>query len=115
MVVRSFLTIFLPLLGENGSTVIQNMSITLLMLTRILHMWNEDHLCGSTGIEDVVKNFGDELEEDATNDPTQPFPPLYQRVRARFTQKLSYDHKLLFLAQIPSYDSMTVFRQTCTE
>ena len=66
----------------------------------------QDHLCGTTGIEDIVKNFRDELEEEAANDPTQPFPTLYQTVRSRFTQKLSYDHKLLFLAQIPSYDSV---------
>lgn len=54
----------------------------------------------------MVKNFRDGLEEDTSNDPTQPFPALYQRVRAKYTQKLSYDHKLLFLAQIPSYDSI---------
>ena len=27
-------------------------------------------------------------------------------IRASFTKKLSYDHKILFLAQIPSYDSV---------
>ena len=65
-----------------------------------------DHVCCTTGIEDLVKQFRKELEEGAANDPTQPFPSLYKSTRSKFTQSLNYDHKLLFLAQIPSYDSV---------
>ena len=40
-----------------------------------------EHVCGSTGIEDLVRNFRSELELQAEKDPTQPFPTLYQTVR----------------------------------
>ena len=61
-----------------------------------------DHICVPSGIEDLVINFRAELESSARAEPTQPFPTLYQIVRRRFTSGLSYDLKLLFLAQIPS-------------
>ena len=67
---------------------------------------NDDHLCATSGIEDLVVQFREQLHLEARSDPTQPFPTLYQSVRSRFTKKLSYDHKILFLAQIPSYDSI---------
>ena len=66
----------------------------------------EEHVCCSTGIEDMVQKFRSELELQAQKDPTQPFPTLYQTVRASFTRSLTYDLKLLFLAQIPSYDTV---------
>ena len=65
-----------------------------------------EHLCGTTGIEDLVKAFREELEDEAAKDPTQPFPTLYKNIRSKFTIQLTYDHKLLFLAQIPSYNSI---------
>ena len=65
-----------------------------------------DHVCCTSGIEDLVTQFRKELEEGAAHDPTQPFPTLYKSTRSKFTQNLNYDHKLLFLAQIPSYDSV---------
>ena len=66
----------------------------------------EEHVCCSTGIEDMVQQFRSELELQAQKDPTQPFPTLYKTVRASFTRSLPYDLKLLFLAQIPSYDAV---------
>ena len=66
----------------------------------------DQHLCATSGIEDLVVQFKDKLHLEARSDPTQPFPALYQTVRSTFTSKLSYDHKVLFLAQIPSYDTM---------
>ena len=65
----------------------------------------EEHVCCSTGIEDMVQQFRSELELQAQKDPTQPFPTLYQTVRASFTRSLPYDLKLLFLAQIPRRSS----------
>ena len=64
----------------------------------------EENECFSTGIEEMVRKFRSELEVQVKNDPTQPFPTLYQTVRASFTRSLSYDLKILFLAQIPSFD-----------
>ena len=71
-----------------------------------------DHVCITSGIEEQVKRFREDLESSARSEPTQPFPALYQTVRRRFTSKLSYDLKVLFLAQIPSYDSVqtTLYR-----
>ena len=39
-----------------------------------------DHVCISSGIEDLVKNFRDDLGKEARREPTQPFPTLYQSV-----------------------------------
>ena len=41
----------------------------------------DEHLCATTGLEDMVRDFRDELETEAKQDPTQPFPTMYQRVR----------------------------------
>ena len=65
-----------------------------------------ENLCATSGIEDLVRSFRGELEDAARNDPLQPFPTLYQATRSKFTRDLSYDLKLLFLAQIPSYDAI---------
>ena len=50
-----------------------------------------DHLCGNSGVEDMVKRFRKEVEEEVRADPTQPFPALYLSVRSRFTCKFSCD------------------------
>ena len=42
---------------------------------------HNDHLCGASGIEAMVRNFRLELENEARRDPIQPFPTLYQDVR----------------------------------
>ena len=42
---------------------------------------HSEHVCVSSGIEDMVKKFRAELETAARNEPTQPFPSLYQSVR----------------------------------
>ena len=65
-----------------------------------------DHLCGNSGIEDMVRQFKKEIEAEIRSDPTQPFPALYLAVRSKYTSKLSCDAKLVFLAEIPPYDSM---------
>jgi hypothetical protein len=44
----------------------------------------DDHLCGTSGIEDLVSQFREELQSEARSDPTQPFPSLYQSVRYIF-------------------------------
>ena len=64
------------------------------------------HVCLSTGVEDLVKRFRKDLEASARKEPLQPFPALYQSVRRQYTTHLSYDMKILFLAQIPSYDTV---------
>ena len=65
-----------------------------------------DHVCSSNGMEEIVNSFRRELESQARSDPTQPFPALYLKVRSAFTQRMSYDEKLLFLTDIPSYDTV---------
>ena len=65
-----------------------------------------DHLCGNSGVEDMVKRFKKEVEEEVRADPTQPFPALYLSVRSRFTNNLHCDAKILFLSEIPPYDSL---------
>ena len=65
-----------------------------------------NHLCGNSGIEDMVRQFKKEIEAEIRSDPTQPFPALYLAVRSKYTSKLSCDAKLVFLAEIPPYDSM---------
>ena len=42
---------------------------------------SSDHVCVTSGIEDLVKNFRDDLEKEARLEPTQPFPTMYQSVR----------------------------------
>ena len=42
---------------------------------------DDDHLCGTTGVEDLVRQFRADLESEARTDPTQPFPSLYYAVR----------------------------------
>ena len=54
----------------------------------------------------MVKSFKKEVEEEVKRDPTQPFPTLYLQIRSRYTAKLLGDPKLLFLSEIPSYESM---------
>ena len=41
----------------------------------------DEHLCGTSGLEEMVRNFRKDLEEGARQDPTQAFPALYQSVR----------------------------------
>ena len=65
-----------------------------------------EHVCASSGIEDLVRKFKQQVEELVRLDPTQPMPALYLSVRSTFTKKLSYDAKNLFLSEIPSYDSL---------
>ena len=38
---------------------------------------SSDHVCVTSGIEHIVKNFRDGLEKEARREPTQPFPTLY--------------------------------------
>ena len=64
---------------------------------------SSDHLCGSSGIEDMVRKFRKEIEEEIRKDPTQPFPSLYLEVRSKYTRKLPLDAKNLFLSEIPPY------------
>ena len=45
---------------------------------------NDEHLCATSGVEDLVVQFRDQLHLDARSDPTQPFPALYQSVRYLF-------------------------------
>ena len=66
----------------------------------------EDHRCGNTGVEEMIKQFRKEVEEEVRREPTQPFPALYLRIRSKFSQKLSADAKNLFLSQIPAYESL---------
>ena len=66
----------------------------------------EDHRCGNTGMEEMIKQFRKEVEEEVRREPTQPFPALYLRIRSKFSQKLSVDAKNLFLSQIPAYESL---------
>ena len=68
-----------------------------------------DHMCGNSGIEDMVRQFKKEVEAEIRSDPTQPFPALYLAVRSRFTSKLSCDAKLVFLSEIPPYETETSF------
>ena len=42
---------------------------------------SSDHVCVSSGIEDLVKKFREDLENQARHEPTQAFPTLYQSVR----------------------------------
>ena len=49
-------------------------------------------------------------KKKASLDPTQPFTALYQLVRRKYTSELSYDLKILFLAQIPSYVQTSLYR-----
>ena len=65
-----------------------------------------DHVCVLTGIEDFVRQFRIDLESSVRKEPLQPFQTLYQTLRRKFTSELSYDLKILFLAQIPSNDSI---------
>ena len=65
-----------------------------------------DHACVATGIEDFARQFRIDLESSVRNDPLQPLPTLYQTIRRKFSSQLSYDLKILFLSQIPSYDSI---------
>ena len=60
----------------------------------------------STGIEGDGKeiSFWAGGPDQKWSYTTQSFPTLYQTVRAPFTRSLSYDLKILFLAQIPSFD-----------
>ena len=67
---------------------------------------SSDHMCGSSGIEDLVRKFRKEIEVEIRNDPIQPFPSLYLEVRSRYTRKLSLDAKNLFLSEIPPYDTL---------
>ena len=46
---------------------------------------NTDHMCGNSGIEDLVKKFRKEIDEEIKLDPTQPFPALYLRMRSVLT------------------------------
>ena len=63
-------------------------------------------MCGNSGVEDLVRQFRKAVEEEIRLDPTQPFPALYLKVRSKFTSKLPFDAKLLFLSEIPPYDSL---------
>ena len=45
---------------------------------------NDENLCATSGVEDLVVQFSDQLHLDARADPTQPFPALYQSVRYLF-------------------------------
>ena len=65
-----------------------------------------EHMCGNSGVEDLVRKFRKEIEEEIRLDPTQPFPALYLEVRSRYTGKLSLDAKNLFLSEIPPYDTL---------
>ena len=65
-----------------------------------------DHVCTSNGMEDLVTSFRRQLESEARSDPTQPFPALYLRIRSSYTQRLGYDQRMLFLSDIPSYDTI---------
>ena len=51
----------------------------------------EDHRCGNTGVEELVRLFRKEVDMEITREPTQPFPALYLKVRSRFSQKLSFE------------------------
>ena len=44
----------------------------------------EDHRCGNTGVEEMIKQFRKEVEEEVRREPTQPFPALYLRIRSKF-------------------------------
>ena len=44
----------------------------------------DEHLCPTSGMEDLVVQFRDQLHLDARSDPTQPFPALYQSFRYLF-------------------------------
>ena len=65
-----------------------------------------DHMCGNSGVEDLVRQFRKAVEEEIRLDPTQPFPALYLKERSKFTSNLPFDAKLLFLSEIPPYDSL---------
>ena len=65
-----------------------------------------EHLCGNSGIEELVKKFKKDVEDEVCRDPTQPFPTLYLDVRSRYTDKLLGDPKMLFLSEIPTYEVM---------
>ena len=57
----------------------------------------EDHRCGNTGVEEMIKQFRKEVEEEVKREPTQPFPAFYLKMRSKLSQKLSADAKnLLF-------------------
>ena len=43
---------------------------------------NTDHMCGNSGIEEMVKKFRKEIDEEIKLDPTQPFPALYLKMRS---------------------------------
>ena len=42
---------------------------------------NDQHLCATSGVEDLVVQFQEQLHLEAWSDPTEPFPALYQSVR----------------------------------
>ena len=42
---------------------------------------SSDHVCVTSGIEDLVKKFREDLENQAKHEPTQAFPTLDQSVR----------------------------------
>ena len=42
---------------------------------------DEEHMCVSSGVDDLVKDFRAELESLARRDPTQPFPTMYKTFR----------------------------------
>ena len=82
-----------------------------------------EHVCAAHGMEVLVKSFRQKLMEEVRLGPTRPFPTLYLEVRfvltffwdtlnneiiyrSSFTRSLSLDEKLVFLADIPSYDTV---------
>ena len=48
----------------------------------------EDHRCGNTGVEEMIKQFRKEVEEEVKREPTQPFPAFYLKMRSKLSQKL---------------------------
>ena len=65
-----------------------------------------EHICTPSGIEYLVKEFKTTLTERIRCDPLQPYPTLYETVRTEYSRKLKYDQRHIFLAEIPTYDSI---------
>ena len=67
---------------------------------------HNDHDCTPSGIEGIGIDFRRTLESKVRDDPLQPFPSLYEHIRSKFSNKLKFDERHLFLSEVPTFESI---------
>ena len=64
---------------------------------------SSDHSCAPSSTSSLIKQCLNEIKECVRKDATRAIPDLYLEVRSKYCSALTYDEKLVFLQELPSF------------